>query len=389
MRIFLECSEYPPGPHGGIGTLIQLLARGLVRSGHQVKVGGIYSPDYPAPDREVDEGVEVFRFREAHGRFSWVPARVRFFRVLSRWSRAGEVDLIEVPDYGAPAAGWPSLPVPVIARLSGSASFFAAEMGWTLKREFYLELASLRRADFWCSESEYMAAKTRELYKLRSAPSAIIYNPVTLPELTPECDRCRRRVVFAGTLTEKKGIIPLIEAWSRVHAASPEAELHIWGKDTRTEERGSMKELLLSRLSGGAAASVRFHGQVPLDELLDQFHTARLAVLPSYAEGFALTPLHAMAAACPTVYTRRGSGPELIEDERHGLLIDPARPDEIAEAILRLLRDDELADRLGRAGRRHVEENFSLDTLIKQNERFYEDCLRRFDARAASRSIAS
>src|ERR1700737_1388906 len=150
-----------------------------------------------------------------------------------------------------------------------------------------------------------------------------------------------------------------------------------------------MKEFLQSKLSGSVAGSIFFHGHVPLDELLAEFQTARLTVLPSFAEGFALTPLHAMAAGCPTVYTRRGSGPELIEDGKNGLLIDPARPHEIAQAILRLLRDDDLADRLGRAGRRHIEENFSLGTIIKQNEIFYEQCLRRFHARSASRSVAS
>src|SRR5262249_11211710 len=88
VKIFFECSEYPPGPHGGIGTLVQLLARGLVRRGHAVRVAGMYPADYPAADREVDEGVEIFRFRERPGRFSWVPARIRFFRLLSRWSSA-------------------------------------------------------------------------------------------------------------------------------------------------------------------------------------------------------------------------------------------------------------------------------------------------------------
>ena len=388
MKLFFECTEYPPGPHGGIGTLIQLLARGLVRCGHHVRVGGIYPPDYPAPDRETDEGVEVFRFREPPGPLSWIPARVRFFRLLSRWSRAGEVDLIEVPDYGAPAAGWPSLPIPVITRLSGSSSFFASEMGRLPKRIFYLELASLRRSDFWCSESRYMADRTRKLYKLRDGPSAIIYNPVALPELRQDAPRSRRRVVFAGTLTEKKGIFPLIDCWPQVHASCPEAELHIWGKDTQTRDGRSTQEILQARLSSPSAESVHFHGHVPLDELLSEFETARLAVLPSYAEGFALTPLHAMAAACPTVYTRRGSGPELIEEGKTGLLIDPARPHEIAGAILRLLKDDDLAERLGRAGRRHIEENFSLETILKQNETFYEDCLRRFDARSA-RAVAS
>ena len=390
MNIFFECPEYPPGPHGGIGTLIQLLARGLVRSGHQVKVAGIYPPDYPAPDREIDEGVEVFRFRPARGRFAWLPARLRLYRLVSRWSRSGEIDLIEVPDYGAPAAGWPSLPVPVVTRLSGSGSFFATEMGRPLKREFYLELASLRRSDFWCSESRYMGEKTRDLYKLSKPPDAVIYNPVALPPLNPGVARSKTRVVYAGTLTEKKGVIPLVDCWPRVVGECPDAELHIWGKDTHTADRGSMQEFLRRRISGSASSgSVTFHGHVTLDELIQEFQTARLVVLPSYSEGFALTPLHAMASSCPTIYTRLGSGPELIQDGENGLLIDPRCPDEMSDAIVRLLRDDELADRIGRAGRAHIALNFSLDTIIKQNEVFYEECLRRFDARSAARSAAS
>ena len=62
---------------------------------------------------------------------------------------------------------------------------------------------------------------------------------------------------------------------------------------------------------------------MPLGALVEEFQRARVIVLPSYAEGFSLTPLHAMAAGCPTVYTSRGSGPEVIEDGRDGLLIDP------------------------------------------------------------------
>lgn len=333
--------------------------------------------------------MDVYRFREATGRFSWVPARIRLFRLLRRWSRGGEIDLIEVPDYGGPAAGWPSLPVPVVARLSGSGSFFAAEMGRSLTRSYYVELASLRRADYWCSESRYMAEKTRELYKMSTPPDAILYNPVTLPPAGDEKARSAVRVVFAGTLTVKKGIVSLLAAWPKVLAGFPAAELHIWGKDGRTEDGGSMRARLEADIPPEWASTVHFHGHIALDDLLAQFHTARLAVLPSFAEGFALTPLHAMAAGCPTVYTTRGSGPELIQEGKTGLLVDPASPDEISGAILRLLLNGDLAARLGRAGRRHIAENFSLDTLIQKNEAFYDECLRRFDARSASRAVAS
>ena len=121
-----------------------------------------------------------------------------------------------------------------------------------------------------------------------------------------------------------------------------------------------------------------FHGHVTLEALLGVFAKAGMAVLPSYAEGFALTPLHAMAAGCPTIYTKRGSGPELIEHGHNGLLVDPDRPDEIAAAIVSLLKDPGLANRLGRLGRRLVEEKFSWATLYAQNVNFYHDSLQRF-----------
>ncbi len=66
-------------------------------------------------------------------------------------------------------------------------------------------------------------------------------------------------------------------------------------------------------------------------------------MFPSYAEAFALAPLEAMAAGCPTVYSQRGSGPELIENNRDGLLVEPDQPGEIAETIIRVLEDNNLA----------------------------------------------
>ena len=85
-----------------------------------------------------------------------------------------------------------------------------------------------------------------------------------------------------------------------------------------------------------------------------------------------------MAYGCPTIYSQRGSGPELIENGRDGLLIEPDQPDKIAEAIVRVLTDDSLAQRLGEAGRERVMKNFSAQVLLAQNEAFYQECLSDF-----------
>src|SRR5689334_8892937 len=97
LKICFVCGEYPPGPHGGIGTTVQVLGRALVQAGHQVRVVGACARDYPAPDYENDQGVDVWRLREPGGRFGWLTARYHVFQTVARWCRAGLVDVVEVP----------------------------------------------------------------------------------------------------------------------------------------------------------------------------------------------------------------------------------------------------------------------------------------------------
>ena len=387
MRIAFVCGEYPPGPHGGIGTVVQLLARALVRRGHEVRVVGVCRPDYPGAAREDDEGVAVSRLHEPRHRFGWMPARRRLLETLADWGRRGAIDVVEVPDYAGVAAGWPRLPVPVVARVHGSVSYFAAELGQRVgRRMFWLERASLRRADAWCAVSRYAASRTARLFGLADAAS-VVYNAVELPvDATagdPPRARASRDVVFSGTLTAKKGVEALAAAWPLVLRDCPDATLHVCGKDAPAADGRSMRARLEERL-GAAAPTVRFHGHVARGELLARLQAARAAVFPSYAEAFAMAPLEAMACGTPTVYPRRGSGAEVIDDGRTGLLVDPDRTAELAGALVRLLRDDDLAGRLGAAGRAHVGARFGMDVVVRENEAFYERALH--DARRARAS---
>jgi glycosyltransferase involved in cell wall biosynthesis len=381
VRICFVCNEYASSLCGGIGTLTQVLARSLGGAGHEVRVIGVYARDAGGPDQEVDGGVAIRRLRMPAHRGGWLRARYALFRHVWHWSQRGEVDLVEVSDYEGWSAGWPRLRVPVVARLSGSSTYFAAETGRPATRATRsLERAALRRADFWIAESDYVLAGTARVFNLEPPPHVVLYNSVQVPCEVPFGSRVPNRIVFAGTLTEKKGILSLVRAWPRVRAACGDAELHIYGKDGVHNGR-SMREYIGSHLGDGPEVSVWFHGHVPLEQLERAFQQARAAVLPSYAEGFALTPLHAMACGCPTVFTRRSSGPELIAPGETGLLVDPDRPDEIADAIVSMLRDAPLAERLGRAGRAVVARGFSAETCAARNELFYSRCVTDFEGR--------
>lgn len=383
MRVCFLCNEYPPGPHGGIGSCTQILARALVRAGHAARVIGAQALGHQATRHEVDAGVEVWRFRDAAHRPGKALVRMRVWRTVSRWARAGAVDLVEAPDWEGWVAGWPRLPVPVIVRANGSATYFAGELGERAPVvTALLERAAMRRADFWCAVSEYTATRTAAVFGLRRRPDALLHNPVELPAASAAAPRSEASVVFSGTLTDKKGVVTLLVAWPRVLAARPDAELHLYGRDGLTRDGGSMRSFLASRRGATAAQRVHFHGHVPRAEVTRALQRARVAVFPSRAEAFALAPMEAMACGCPTIYSRRTSGSELVRHGKDGLLIDPDDPDAIAAAIVRLLGDPAFAERLGEEGRRRVARDLSIEALLPKNVAFYRDCLARFGGRS-------
>jgi glycogen synthase len=377
MRICFLCCEYPPAPHGGIGSVTRVLGRALAARGHEVRAIGLYDRLEDQMSEECDGGVQIWRVAMPTGRLGWTRGRRQLFQTVSRWAERGEVDLVEVPDWQGYAAGWPSLRVPVVVRLHGSSSYFAREMNDRLHwPDYCLEAASFHRADFCCSTSAYTARRTERLFGRRWRPMDVLFNPVE-PAPEPVQPRSLHRVVFAGTLTAKKGVVPLIQAWPAVVKSCPEAALHLFGKDAGAPDGRPMRELLEAMLPGAAADSVHFHGHVDRERILAEFQICALAVFPSFSEAFSMVPLEAMMQKCPVIYSARSSGPELIDHGRNGLLVDPGRPESIAEGIVALLSDPALRDRLAAAGRQTVAARFATDVLVARNEEFYANCIRR------------
>ncbi len=384
MRVCYICSEYPPAPHGGIGSVTQVLGRGLVARGHDVKVIGSYS-DAQATTQDCDEGVRVWRLGRRSAPLGWISDRYQVFRQVAAWARQGLIDLVECPDWEGWAAGWPSLSVPVVARLHGSQAYFASELRQKCEKSArWLEGASLRRASFWCSVSRYTKERTIELFAPGGEDCTVIYNGVETAEAGRHAMRQRGEVVFSGTLTEKKGIRSLIRAWPQVRQRHGEAVLHVYGKDTTRAGAHSMRESLVAELPEEARPSVIFHGHQSRSVVLEHLQRAHLAVFPSYAEAFAMAPLEAMGQGCPTIYSKLGSGPELIDDGSDGLLVDPSKPVEVADAIQRILESEELAASLGRNGKAKVESRFSISTVLGANEAFYAQCIERFQKQRAN-----
>jgi glycosyltransferase involved in cell wall biosynthesis len=99
---------------------------------------------------------------------------------------------------------------------------------------------------------------------------------------------------------------------------------------------------------------------------------------PSVYEPFGLINLEAMGCEAPVVASAVGGILEVVEDGKTGLLVPPAQPDALAEALNRVIANPTLARDMGRAGRKRVEEKFSWASVAERTEQVYADAIAEF-----------
>jgi len=390
MRILYICDEYPPGKTGGIGIAVQSLARQLSKSGHQVWVAGLYDEMYGGENEFKDGDVTVFRLRYGPRSsfliraFRKMPAFARrmamdiqafkrFCEFVQDLVRREGIEVIEAPDWlGFPLHSgaridWPKFTVPFVVKSHGSFTYLKHELGQRSNpRMFYNDRQLMLRADGFCAVSNYTAEQNRRIFN-RAAdvlPNGIEVLPASSDK------RLRDKVVFSGSLSPVKGIQQLMKGWNRVHLELPHARLHIYGKG----KQKWLKELL----SREAADSVVFHGHVTREQVIHELQSAALAVFPSYSETFGLMAAEAMAAGCPLIYTKRSSGPDLVDNGVTGLLVDPDRPEEISSAIISLLKNSAHAQQMAEAARVRLEQRFSIERVAEQHVEYYNKCIAQF-----------
>ncbi|MBI1735029.1 MAG: glycosyltransferase [Candidatus Rokubacteria bacterium] len=199
-------------------------------------------------------------------------------------------------------------------------------------------------------------------------------------------------VVLVARLNALKGVEDFLQAGARVAAAVPDSLFVVVGDDWLS--RGgevvadtAYRRALAAQVDAlGLARRVVFTGyRRDVPALLAE---AALSVLPSHSEGLSNTLLESMAAGAPVVATNVGGNPEVVRHGVTGLLVPPRAPEALAEAIIAVLTDRALADRFGRAGRRRVLQEFSLERTIAATQDLYLDLLARRIGSPVARAAA-
>jgi glycosyltransferase involved in cell wall biosynthesis len=172
----------------------------------------------------------------------------------------------------------------------------------------------------------------------------------------------RLRVLYLSNLVPEKGCFDLLAALERLGEAATRISVAFVG-DAPVELELQLRESAARVEALGA--ELEFPGIVTGEDKHARYRESDLFVYPTHYpfEGQPLVLLEAMAAGLPIVTTRHAAIPETLEDGEHALLVAPRDPDALAAAIVRLLDDPELRERLGRAARARYEERYRPEHL--------------------------
>ncbi len=173
-------------------------------------------------------------------------------------------------------------------------------------------------------------------------------------------------LVFCGRFVQAKRLDILIEAFGVVQKKIPNARLILVGDGA---ERSKLNNIVQSL---NLSPYVKITGYVKNSQVADFLSKASIFISSSSFEGTPNTLLEAMAAGLPIVATKVGGIPDIITDGENGLLVQPCDVDSLAKAILRLLGDKAMAEKLGFNARIKAD-TFRTEEVMRKYIRLFDD----------------
>jgi alpha-maltose-1-phosphate synthase len=402
MRALLLTNEYPPYTYGGAGVHVEFLSRELARlPDTQVEVrsfgdqsgshGSLTVRGYAQPGI-VDDAPEnlrpVFGAMARNIAFASSPVQSDVVHCHTWYSHLGGILIRQ--GYGVPL-------VVTVHSLEPLRPWKREQLGGGYDLSCWVEQTTLGMADAVIAVSR----GTRDDI-LRVAPVApervhVIYNGIDTSIYHPvaETDALRKYgvdperpyVLFVGRITRQKGIVYLARA---IPAIDAEAQVVLCAGAPDTPEIAAEMEAAVSEGERQRGGVIWIREMLPRNEVVQFYSHASVFCCPSVYEPFGIINLEAMACGTPVVASAVGGIPEVIQDGTTGILVPVAHQTEspfspldprgfsrdLASAINRLLREPALRERMVRAGRERVEQEFAWPAIASQTRELYASLAR-------------
>lgn len=389
MHIVYVSREYPPSLRcGGIASYVYEMAHALSSLGHKITVI-CASDDTRVESIQTDGNVRVIRLSggdfyipriEGSGLFNKLRSITRFYSYRKAIREAilslDNVDIIEVPEYGAEAYFLMDLKIPVVLRLHTPTALDRSSLK---KRRYkvkqfpeawiaYQEKRLIRKATYITSCSQNLANWCVTEFKLNPAIIKRIFNPIR-PEVwssPSEKTRASLSILYAGTVAQEKGVGDLIQACQILTRRGLPVNLTIAGK---LGQYGRS-------LAENAPKWSKFIGNVPRSALLHLYSSHEIGVFPAWWDNMPLVCIESMASGCITLTSNRGGISEIITDGENGFLTSPKDPQNLADKIHQILLMDEAEKEIVRVNaQRTIEERLSTNVICAETIKYFEHIL--------------
>ena len=349
---------------GGISSYLFTLAGGLKQNGHNVYVAS-------------SGGELVEKFSAAGIKHIAVPLKTKkeispkiifsFFKLKNEISRY-DIDLVHSNSRTTQVLG------NLLSRYSGKPHIFTCH-------GFFKPKLSRRMFPCWGKAMIAISRQVKEHlisdFKLDDAKISVINNGIDVQSFGDNSSRQKLRddlgigdaplVGIVARLSDVKGHTYLLQAMRIVVKSFPSAKLLVVGE-------GKMKGALVKEADDlGIKNNVIFLPQVGGTE--NVLAAMDVFVMPSLQEGLGLALMEAMAQGLAVAGSAVGGIKTLIKDGYNGLLVEPADPAALAQAITRLLSDKRMRDNLGASARKFIADNFSKEKMVAETEKVYKKCL--------------
>jgi len=264
-------------------------------------------------------------------------------------------------------------------RKSGYATFRSRIANYFMHRLSKLEEKTAKNATLIVTISKHSLEKIQKYYSVDTAKVRIVPNGVDTEKFKPieDVTAFKRQfglgnepcVLFVGSLIPRKGLPFLVEAAKKIVKEYGETKFVIVGE-------GPLKNQLQSYLeTANLSSNFTFLGNVKESMLPAVYNCTEVFALPSIQEGQGIVLLEAQASAKPVVAFDVGGVNEAVRNGETGLLVKRGSSEELADALLKLLSDKVLREKMGANGRRFVTENFTWDICAQKMLKVYREAL--------------
>jgi len=385
MRIAMLAAEYPP-KWGGTATIAYYLSNALAEHKHEIHV--ITRQEKGKTPNVKNVYVHPVKWLHAPLFFTLSYAK----NAISKLNELGDFDVVHAyfPLMSIKEKGFEKIKPPLISDMLGS---WKGERNYIKNERFssmdindfairYLsqlfekyERLALMKSDIIITLTDFCLKELNEYGVKRNmlvVPGGVdtnMFRPINCAEEIKsryDLSKDDNLILYAGRLVARKGLGDLLVALSRVVKKKKNTKIILVG-------RGGLKNHLQKiALRLGISNNIIFTGQIPIDELIRHYAGADVFVLPSYYEGQGLVLLESMACGTPVIATRVGGIPEVVTDGENGLLVEPRKPEHLADAILKMIDDKELRIKLGKKGRETAVKKYDWKIIAEKMEKIYE-----------------